>query len=162
MLYELATGNNGVASLAWDALRSTLYAATDCINMDRNGYHHGYRPAKIPNSRRYAHTADKPPKPVKEDDMDEDYEDEDGDDYSDDDDWDGDEYWPERAAHKETHFGYAFDSGDHRLSEFRFFRAFSMKLTYSIQSATNSVLMQTLRFFQYMGKLVLAETATGR
>ena len=38
LVYELATGNNAVHSLAWDAPRATLYAATECDAMDRMGY----------------------------------------------------------------------------------------------------------------------------
>lgn len=121
MLYELSTGNNGVASMEWDAPRSTLYAATDCIYMDRMGNHHDYRPAKIPGSRQEHPTvSDK----VKKEDVQmgegsddgEDWKDNEGDDdEEDDDDYDGDYFWPDRATHKETHFGYAFDSGEHRL-----------------------------------------------
>lgn len=33
MVYEIATGNNAVLSLAWDAPRSTLYAATESYSM---------------------------------------------------------------------------------------------------------------------------------
>jgi len=116
MVYELATGNNGVASLAWDAPRSTLYAATECNYMDRMGNHYDYRPAKIPGSRRGI-PPEKKSKMVGEGDDgdDEEWEDEDEDE---DEDYDGDEFWPSKASHKETHFGYAFDSGEHRLCEF--------------------------------------------
>lgn len=36
-VYELATGNNAVNSMAWDASNNTLYASTECPNMDRQG-----------------------------------------------------------------------------------------------------------------------------
>ncbi|KAL1739752.1 hypothetical protein HDZ31DRAFT_22604, partial [Schizophyllum fasciatum] len=48
LVYELATGNNEVESLVWDASRSTLYAATECSYMDRMGNTNEYRRAKIP------------------------------------------------------------------------------------------------------------------
>ena len=47
LVYELATGNNAVHSLAWDAPRATLYAVTECDAMDRMGYRHDYRQARI-------------------------------------------------------------------------------------------------------------------
>ncbi|KAK4705677.1 hypothetical protein P7C70_g523, partial [Phenoliferia sp. Uapishka_3] len=45
-LYSLATGNNLVRSLAWQASTNSLWAATDCLYADRVGGHHGYRPAE--------------------------------------------------------------------------------------------------------------------
>ncbi|EPQ52734.1 hypothetical protein GLOTRDRAFT_140371 [Gloeophyllum trabeum ATCC 11539] len=107
-VYELATGNNGVTSLAWDSQRSALYAATECNYVDRLGYHHDYRPAKLPKRQRA------------EDVMDEDGdEDEDEDDEEDFDD-ECDQCWPSRAWHKEDYFGYTFDAGDHRIYRFAF------------------------------------------
>ncbi|KAF5350893.1 hypothetical protein D9758_010534 [Tetrapyrgos nigripes] len=50
-VYELATGNNAVDDLAWDGLRNTLYAATSCPEMDRIGYTHDYRRARIPKAQ---------------------------------------------------------------------------------------------------------------
>ncbi|THH34104.1 hypothetical protein EUX98_g17 [Antrodiella citrinella] len=117
-LYTLATGNNSVSSLAWDAPRSTLFAATECEYMDRLGYHHDYRPAKIPRSP-YNKTAFGEWYGEKEhSDDDENMEDEDD---ADDEDEDDDEhFWPERAYHDEDAFGYTFDSGDHRLFRYKF------------------------------------------
>lgn len=112
IMYELATGNNAVISMAWDAPRSTLFAATECSYMDRLGYHHDYRRAKIP--KRYD------PDQVSSQDLqdqgmnidnDEDEEEDEDDDYD-------ERYWPKQAHHLETDFGCAFDSGEHRLCEF--------------------------------------------
>lgn len=36
-LYSLATGNNFVQSIAWQAATSTLWAATECMYVDRMG-----------------------------------------------------------------------------------------------------------------------------
>ncbi|KAH8832872.1 WD40-repeat-containing domain protein [Flagelloscypha sp. PMI_526] len=110
MLYEIATGNNSVSSMAWDAPRSTLFAATGCDYMDRMGNYHDYRYAKVPG-------AYKEP-PEEEDHNDEDEDEDDEDEYEDD--YDEDRCWPKNAVHKETHWGYAFDSGDHRLFKYKF------------------------------------------
>ncbi|KAG9094810.1 hypothetical protein FS749_011777 [Ceratobasidium sp. UAMH 11750] len=108
-VYELATGNNRVQSLAWDPTRNHLYAATECRYYDWMGYHHEYRYA-----RRGVREA-----PVRDED------DEDG--WVDDDDEDDDEYtdhgeggWPDNAWHLETHFEYMFDAGDHRVYRYAF------------------------------------------
>lgn len=42
-LYELATGNNTVGDIAWDAPRSTLYAQTECEYVDGLGRNSDYR-----------------------------------------------------------------------------------------------------------------------
>ncbi|OBZ65326.1 hypothetical protein A0H81_14795 [Grifola frondosa] len=90
-VYELATGNNAVNTMAWDSRRSTLYAATECLNMDRLGRTFDYRKARIP---KWAQMRE-----------DEDMEDED--------DW-AEHCWPKQAYHCENFFGYAFDAGEHR------------------------------------------------
>lgn len=110
-IYELSTGNNIVTSLAWDAPRSTLYAATECSYMDRLGYHHDYRAVRRPRS---------PKEPKQGNHMD--VDDEDEDEYDDEDEYEEDydpedQYWPKNAFHDEKYFGYLLDSGDHRLSE---------------------------------------------
>lgn len=109
VVYELATGNNGVISMAWDSLNTTLYAATTCDYMDGRGYHYGYRPLKQSKLRG-----------INDDhrtELENDFimgSDGEGDiDWDDDD--DEDVCWPEDAVHSEDYFGYAFDSGDHRL-----------------------------------------------
>jgi len=55
-VYELATGNNDVMSLAWDAPRHTLYAQTECEFIDHTGGHHEYRkfrgPGKVSGDER--------------------------------------------------------------------------------------------------------------
>ncbi len=109
LVYELSTGNNVVNSLVWNSRNSTLYAATECENMDRLGYHHDYRRAK-------------PPRQPREDKMDEDgdevEDDEDDYDEDEDDDWDDeDRCWPSRAFHMENYFGEMFDAGEDRLCE---------------------------------------------
>ncbi|KAI9061143.1 hypothetical protein FKP32DRAFT_985257 [Trametes sanguinea] len=106
-VYELATGNTAVTALAWDAKRTTLYAATECDYMDRLGYTHGYRPAHIPGW-------------AKQDPVDEmDTEGADGDE-EDDDDYDGEHCWPENAPHDERYFGYAYDAGEHLLLRYQY------------------------------------------
>ena len=112
-VYELATGNTGVASMAWDPKRSALYVATECIYMDRMGSHHDYRKARIP---RWAHRESMPGTDAEEDGEDEGEDEEDEDEDFDDDD---ERYWPDRAYHGEDYFGYAFDAGDHRLCAYK-------------------------------------------
>jgi hypothetical protein len=87
-VYELATGNNRVESLLWDSERSCLYAATECLWMDRMGYRHDYRTAKIPKSG-----YDKSQVNSDEEER----------------------CWPENAWHKEDYFGHTFDAGEHRI-----------------------------------------------
>ncbi|KAI0719864.1 hypothetical protein C8T65DRAFT_635436 [Cerioporus squamosus] len=89
--------------------RNALYAATECDHMDRNGYHHGYRRARIPTWARLY------PEETGEDD-DEDMDDEE---YDSDDD-DSEENWPENAYHSEDSFGYAYDAGEHTLLRYGF------------------------------------------
>ena len=119
-VYELATGNNEVTSLAWDASRNTLFAATECTYVDRLGSRHGYRYAKIPSTPHNSGTQGEcHTDPEARDEEDEDIEIDD----DDDDDWvdepDEGYGWPEQAFHDESSFGYAFDSGEHRICESR-------------------------------------------
>ncbi|QRW23501.1 WD40 domain-containing protein [Rhizoctonia solani] len=83
--YELATGNNAVRSLAWDASNNSLYAATKCSYVNPSGQNRKYRPARPLNNQQRQME----------------YEDEDG---------EPDEYsgrcWPINAWHKEDYFGY--------------------------------------------------------
>ncbi|KAH9928697.1 uncharacterized protein B0H18DRAFT_1000217 [Fomitopsis serialis] len=111
-VYELSTGNNAVASMAWDPKRSALYAATECERMDRMGINHDYRPARIP---RWAdiELPDDPANGPGEDDDEDDATDEDEED-------DFDRCWPRKAHHNEKYFGYAFDAGEHRLYRYAF------------------------------------------
>lgn len=111
MVYDLATGNNGVASLAWDHAQNALYAATECYYMDRLGRNHDYRSAKIPKAMRY--NPEEGEEDVMDDDDDDEYE---GGDDSDED--DEDMCWPQKAYHGEDYFGYAFDAGEHRICEY--------------------------------------------
>ncbi|KAF7796460.1 hypothetical protein EIP86_007637 [Pleurotus ostreatoroseus] len=114
VVYELATGNNAVITLAWDAHRSTLYASTACDYVDQRGYFHGYRHYKVPKL---------PGVPRKrlvqpDDDV---YMGEEGDEY--DSDYDDENYerlWPANATHLEDYFGHPFDAGEHRLYRYRF------------------------------------------
>ncbi|KAF9528425.1 hypothetical protein CPB83DRAFT_894455 [Crepidotus variabilis] len=97
LLYELATGNNTVTNLVWDHSANTLYGSTDCFYVDRMGYHHDYRKAKL--TRRKS----------------EDDEDDEDDDFGD---W---EYgWPKKSLHNEDYFGHAFDAGEARLYKYTF------------------------------------------
>ncbi|KAI0661809.1 hypothetical protein C8Q70DRAFT_1052118 [Cubamyces menziesii] len=105
LVYELATGNNAVRALCWDAKRTTLYAATECDYMDRLGFTHGYRAAHIPGwAKRMPE-----PEPVRGPDDDDD-----------DDEGDGEHCWPENAPHEERYFGYAYDAGEHTLLRYQF------------------------------------------
>ncbi|KAJ7236628.1 hypothetical protein C8J57DRAFT_1376373 [Mycena rebaudengoi] len=108
MVYELATGNNEVVGLTWDDERNVLYATTSCGYVDRNGYNHGYRRAKIPRDE----DTDGDDDPM----SDEEYDDEDEDDEDD----DHDHCWPAEAAHSETYFGHVFDAGEHRILRYAF------------------------------------------
>ena len=98
-VYDLASGNNAVNSLAWDAEHNVLYAATECAYVDRLGYNHGYREAKISRQQELDPSAS----------------------------GNEEEYrcWPETAFHNEGYFGYAFDAGDHRICEIFLFFFFS-------------------------------------
>ncbi|RPD72488.1 hypothetical protein L226DRAFT_588175, partial [Lentinus tigrinus ALCF2SS1-7] len=110
MVYELATGNNAVRAISWDEKRNTLYAATECDYMDRNGYHHGYRRGRIPKWARLN------PQEAGTDDEEDMYDEEyDSDDYDDD-----GENWPEDAHHSEDSFGYAYDAGENTLLRYEF------------------------------------------
>ncbi|CUA74740.1 hypothetical protein RSOLAG22IIIB_11457 [Rhizoctonia solani] len=100
-VYELATGNNAVQSLAWDAQNNCLYAATECEYVDRLGYNHDYRYAKIPGNQNPG---------ANEDGMDDDEEE----------DVDYERCWPKQAWHKEDYFGYLFDAGEHRIIRYAF------------------------------------------
>jgi len=100
-IYELATGNNAVDAMAWDATSNSLYAATSCPHIDRNGHHMDYRSAKIPVSSSDQESGDE--------DTEQDqarFEESE------------DRCWPKGAYHAEDHFGHVFDAGDHRLCEF--------------------------------------------
>ncbi|CAE6423890.1 unnamed protein product [Rhizoctonia solani] len=50
-IYDLSTGNNAVQSLAWDADNNALYAATECLYLDRVGTSRGYREAVTPQGQ---------------------------------------------------------------------------------------------------------------
>ncbi|KDN48395.1 hypothetical protein RSAG8_02987, partial [Rhizoctonia solani AG-8 WAC10335] len=106
-VYELATGNNAVQSLAWDSQNNCLYAATECAYMDRLGYHHDYRYAKVPKDQNPGAT---------EGGMEDDEDDEDDEDGYE----DGERCWPKTAWHKEDYFGYLFDAGDHLILRYAF------------------------------------------
>lgn len=104
-VYSLATGNNYVQSLAFQSSTNSLWAATECMYVDRMGGHHDYRRAKLLKAPKAAGDDD-------DDAMADEWEDEDVDD-DDFKDGDDDSAWPSRAWHNEKTFGYAFDSGEH-------------------------------------------------
>jgi hypothetical protein len=110
VVYELSTGNNAVAGLAWDTKHYSLYVATECRYMDRMGNWRGYRRAKIPKDE------------VEEVDQNQIHGDEDvdmgDDDDGDDDDDDYSKCWPKMAYHDEDYFGHMFDAGEHSICEF--------------------------------------------
>ncbi|KAG8733800.1 hypothetical protein FRC12_018747 [Ceratobasidium sp. 428] len=89
-VYELATGNNRVQSLAWDPMRNHLYAATECSYQDWMGYRHDYRYTES-GKRWTPESEDRRPKS-----------------------------WPENAWHLENHFDYMFDAGDHRIYRYAY------------------------------------------
>ena len=98
LVYELATGNNTVDAMAWDDASNTLYAASSCHYIDRNGRHMDYyRMAKIPVQAEDPNTAQ-----IGEDE--ERFEEE-----------SEDICWPKDAYYAEDYFGHAFDAGDHRI-----------------------------------------------
>ena len=100
-VYELATGNNEVNSLAWDPKHNTLFAATECAYMDMAGYRHGYRPGtkfEMNLGQPSTRTKKKPKR---------------GEVVEDDDDYE--KCWPAPAWHFEDYYEYPFDSGDHRV-----------------------------------------------
>ncbi|EGN98975.1 hypothetical protein SERLA73DRAFT_73551 [Serpula lacrymans var. lacrymans S7.3] len=115
-VYDLATGNNAVVSLAWDERRNSLYAATECSYMDRMGSHHDYR-----NARKVRRNENNEGAEAEMDDQDDDYEDEEEDDNDDDDDDENDgRMWPTRAYHAEDYYGYTFDAASHRMYRYAF------------------------------------------
>ncbi|KAL1753338.1 WD40-repeat-containing domain protein [Schizophyllum commune] len=123
LVYELATGNNSVQSLAWDAPRSTLYAATECNALDRAGIRHGYRRLRMPDGDNSIHDkrrqpAGEPPRKRARLDAGDGDGDDEGDDFEEE--CDLERGWPKRAYHNEKYFGYAWDCGDHRLVHYKF------------------------------------------
>ncbi|EJF64781.1 hypothetical protein DICSQDRAFT_100114 [Dichomitus squalens LYAD-421 SS1] len=147
-VYELSTGNNAVAGLAWDDTRSSLYVATECRYVNRMGVRTGYRRARIPRWATWA-AVEKEYKAHKEAarngvvqeeyggndypdvydaysylDEDGDGTDEESDDEADEDDVDeaysADMRWPTKCFHKESFFGYAYDAGEHTLLRWHF------------------------------------------
>ncbi|KAJ7161926.1 hypothetical protein C8R43DRAFT_1063191 [Mycena crocata] len=106
LVYELSTGNNAVRGMAWDEPRNTLYVATNCSYMDRNGYTDDYRRARLPPSML--------PEPVPARGM-PNYADED-------EEGDGgfDKCWPKGAKHSEDYWGAVFDAGNHRIFRYEF------------------------------------------
>ncbi|KAF8598014.1 hypothetical protein BDV93DRAFT_610057 [Ceratobasidium sp. AG-I] len=124
-VYELATGNNSVSFLAWDAERNSLYAATETSHMDQQGCNQ-YRRANIPEDSYNSHPRLRVLDIVSkmESRLDDLIECENsgfvcvG---SDEDSFDGDERcWPINAMHNEDYFGYTFDAGQHRIYCYRF------------------------------------------
>ncbi|KAJ7056197.1 WD40 repeat-like protein [Mycena amicta] len=114
-LYELATGNNSVSDLAWDAPRQTLLAVTECDSMDRNGTVHDYRWARIrKHGQEWLRTdgEENDDENMEEDDSDEDSQGSE--------DYDEEYGWPNDAWHNEKSFGVAFDAGDHRIFRYQF------------------------------------------
>ncbi|KIY73914.1 hypothetical protein CYLTODRAFT_364902 [Cylindrobasidium torrendii FP15055 ss-10] len=110
MVYELAAGNNQVRDIAWDQSRSVLYAATECLWMDRMGNRYDYRRLSLPKWQRAGS-----PTGASDEENEEDYED-----IEDDEDYDDGRAWPKKAFHDEEYFGDVYDSGDHALLRFSF------------------------------------------
>ncbi|KAI9061095.1 hypothetical protein FKP32DRAFT_1594780 [Trametes sanguinea] len=146
-VYELSTGNNAVAAMAWDDAHSSLYVATECPYVNKLGERSGYRKARIPTWATWAsvekdykaYKAGKTGEPragggscssasegsagaLEVDGSERGYYDsESEDDGSDDDEVDeaysADMRWPDKCFHKENYFGYAYDAGEHMLCE---------------------------------------------
>ncbi|CCL98790.1 uncharacterized protein FIBRA_00795 [Fibroporia radiculosa] len=120
IVYELATGNNEVTSLAWDPKHASLYASMECPGIDRIGYHHDCRVARVPkwgvlHPQPESPTSNNPTRNKNDDDSDSEQDE--------DEDEDEDELgrcWPDRSYHDENYFRYCFDAGDHRLYRFAF------------------------------------------
>jgi hypothetical protein len=130
-VYELATGNNRAASLAWDSKQNSLYAATDCIYMDQFGFRHGYRGGYMPDR----------PLPENEDE---------------DDEYDGDyeRCWPDSAFHTEAYFGYTFDAGEHRVcAYFQFSDGTEVLMSFDFQIVMRSRRILILLYCLRMGML---------
>ncbi|PIL35384.1 hypothetical protein GSI_02110 [Ganoderma sinense ZZ0214-1] len=119
VVYELGTGNNRVCALNWDAKRSALYATTECDYMDRNGYTHDYRHARIPRWARLDPEDRADDRDADMEDEDDEY-DQDDDEYDSLDDDDDEHNWPKSAYHNESFFGYAYDAGEHVLLRYGF------------------------------------------
>lgn len=99
-VYDLSTGNNPATSLAWDASRHTLYAATECEDTKSFEYGRKYIKKKVP----------KPQRPRTQSEMDDsEYESEDFE-------W---RRWPANAYHDDEYYGYVYDSGGHRICKSR-------------------------------------------
>ncbi|QRV97269.1 WD40 domain protein [Ceratobasidium sp. AG-Ba] len=109
-VYELATGNNGVTSLAWDSSNNALYAATE-----RN--HYDYRYARKLREEPESSSSDENDSNTSLDDAEDDgeaVEDEQGDVFED------RRAWPKEAFHYEHYFGHMFDAGSHRIYRYSF------------------------------------------
>ncbi|KAI0072967.1 hypothetical protein K474DRAFT_1678259 [Panus rudis PR-1116 ss-1] len=133
VVYDLSTGNNAVEVLAWDSKRSTLYAATECMYVDRLGGFHGYRHARKPNfqevcdnsSESGSEAGDELPsgidRPEPDDDEDMASDDDEEDEEEIEDDWDDeDQNWPKDAYHGENYYGKMYDAASHTLLRYHF------------------------------------------
>jgi len=120
LVYDLSTGNNAVQGLAWDTDANSLYAATECLYVDRHGNHHDYRHAKIPKRNRPLKTVDVEKERDDDDEelSDREFDSEDSD-FEDEDECRG---WPKNAYHDENYYGHIFDSGEHRICKPSFWR----------------------------------------
>ncbi|KAF7796459.1 hypothetical protein EIP86_007636 [Pleurotus ostreatoroseus] len=117
VVYDLATGNNEVTSLAWETCNSSLYASTLCPYVDDQGYRYRsqYRPYKPPKPRRVADRQTE----TEEDDFIDSDEDSSDDDYTRAGWVDWDKCWP-TIARSEGYFRHEFDAREHRLYCYRF------------------------------------------
>ncbi|KDN48380.1 hypothetical protein RSAG8_02972, partial [Rhizoctonia solani AG-8 WAC10335] len=93
-IYELATGNNQVKSLSWDAESNSLFAYTSCGYKDKSRSYQ-YRQADIPQRKRASHpnNTSQGSKP---------------------------RCWPRQAWHAEDYFEYAFDAGEDQIYRYTF------------------------------------------
>ncbi|RPD59658.1 hypothetical protein L227DRAFT_611865 [Lentinus tigrinus ALCF2SS1-6] len=92
VVYDLSTGNNCVQALAWDAKRSTLYAATVRDFHDYLSTRPVYRKARVPQwAKRNPAVIDGAKR-----------------------------LWPRPACHREDYYGYAYDASGHSLFKYQF------------------------------------------
>ncbi|KAL7278988.1 hypothetical protein ACG7TL_006820 [Trametes sanguinea] len=148
-VYELSTGNNAVAAMAWDDAHSSLYVATECPYVNKLGERSGYRKARIPGWATWAsvekdykaYKAGKTNEPrvvggssssasedssgaLENDGSERGYYDSESEDDESDDEIDeaysADMRWPDKCFHKENYFGYAYDAGEHVLFRWHF------------------------------------------
>ncbi|CAE6377256.1 unnamed protein product [Rhizoctonia solani] len=93
-IYELATGNNRIGSLSWDAAGNSLFAYTSCDYKNKSRSYQ-YRQADIPRRGDASHPNNTSQSSKLR-------------------------CWPRQAWHTEDYFEYAFDAGEDRVYRYAF------------------------------------------